>query len=113
MATKLTKREAVRAFRAVVAALDERLGYDGELIAQVEGAGYEPVRQGQDRERWFAGPVLCRDFEGWSSATAWSVVWEDGEYEWVHLDAVHTATEGAGVFAEPYNGFALSLYPQD
>jgi len=90
MTTKsLTKAQATAAYRRICKALGETPHTD-------------VVEQGM---RWPAGPVLCRDFEGWYSTTRWAVVWEEGPYEWPcnRIDD--------RVFVEAINGFALGLYP--
>jgi hypothetical protein len=54
---------------------------------------------------------------GWGSGATAQVVWEEGPYEWA-MDASggEDATTRAvldnlaGIHAEPYNGFILSLY---
>lgn len=89
----LTKAQALRAYRAICADL-----------GQTPQA--EPVEQGGGS--WPSGPVLCRDFEGWSTTTRWAVVWEEGPYEW---PLTTSPLARKGVFTEPVNGWALGLYP--
>lgn len=103
----LSDAKALEAFHAIVAVLDTKLGYDGELVARTKDA--TPTEQGTGDPQWFQGPVLCRGFEGMVTSSSWAVVWEDGEYEWVHLDALFRSGV-AGVEWGPHNGFALSLY---
>jgi hypothetical protein len=105
---KLTEKQALRAFHAVVKVLDERLAYDGKLVEATKDA--TPTEQGTGDQQWYAGPVLCRNFEGWSSATDWAIVWEGGDYEWAYMEAVSDAVTALGFWCEPYNTFALSLY---
>jgi hypothetical protein len=102
----LTERQALAAFHSIVRALDTKLGYEGQLIEATKDA--TPTRQGLNDPQWYRGPVLCRNFEGWSTTTDWAVVWEDGEYEWVYL-SLQKSVSGE-VFVEPVNGFALGLY---
>jgi hypothetical protein len=90
----LTKTQAMAAYRKVC----KQLGTTPHP---------EPVTQGADSAAWAAGPVLCRDFEGWSSTTHWAIVWE-GDYDWPHR--MWEQFIGTKVFAEPINGYSLGLY---
>ena len=80
-----------------------------------------PVRQGTNDPAWGEGPVLCRDFELWSSTTAWAIVWEGGPYDWPQLFPGGGTDEeyglrwpevklAANVWTEAITGYALGLY---
>jgi len=90
----ITKAQAMAAYRKVC----KKLG-----VTPADRS----VRQGQDSDLWSAGPVLCEDFEGWSSTTHWAIVWE-GDYEWPQR--MWEMFIGTAVFAEPINGYSLGLY---
>jgi hypothetical protein len=107
-----TKAQALKAYRAVCAALGE-----------------SPVNTvfEQDGTRWPNGPVLVKDFQMWGSPTAWAVVWESGTYDWPQgltggydeadwLMMEHGRTPAArpplelhGLFLEPINGWAVAI----
>jgi hypothetical protein len=114
----LTEEQAVAAYTALVTGLSRNYGYDGEggeplvahpIVAQTAAGG-----------DWPDGPVLCRNYEGWTSTTDWAVIWEGGPYDWsMYLDGGIEEEFGArlqaielpdGVWAEPINGFAVGLY---
>lgn len=98
--TELTETEAMAAYRAICAELGRP-------------AADHPVRQGEGDPAWYTGPVLCRDFEGWHSTTAWAVVWEGG-HDWAYALSTRLINDGPvpGVGVDAYNSFALSLYPE-
>lgn len=105
-APKLTPTQASKAFVAIVGAMEKSLGYEpGELTGPGAPDGKVVVHE-QGGGQWPDGPVLCRN---WEDRDGWAIVWEGGDYDWPHL--MWPAAQAAGVFAEPYNGFALSLYP--
>lgn len=73
------------------------------------------------------GPDVVAD---WGHGADYTIVWEEGPHEWtqifcelnagydlngevwgVYMKAVKTPVKG--VFLEPANGYALSIYPQD
>jgi hypothetical protein len=110
----LTEKQAMAAYKAIVAGLEKQRGYaKGELLHE------EVVRQGGGAT-WPSKPVLVRDFEGWSTDTAWAICWEEGPYEWVHyLDGGIEEEFGfelvpvsvpAGIHTEPVMSFVLGLY---
>lgn len=90
----LTQQHAEDAYAAIVQAFGEQ---PHSLV----------VRQGGDW--WPEGPVLCENFEGWTTFTRWAIVWEGGPFEWVHHVPRDVVPDN--VFIEPINGFALGLYP--
>lgn len=112
--TVLTEEQAMEAYRAVVAYLATTWAYDDlqphEEVVEQGGASWPP------------GPVLCRNFEGWSSDTAWAIVWESGDYEWAYLAAcggraelgleVKPVTLPDGVQCDAFNSYTMSLYPE-
>lgn len=77
------------------------------------GAGYTP-------------PVLVRDWDwmGTGHAARWSIVWEEGPFEWAHLFPhggieeefgfkIEDVSERmpSGVFAEPITSWAVAVWP--
>lgn len=104
MATKLSKAKQERALRIVAAWLGPRMGYDG------------PAPTGRDAAWHAAGPELNPTWD-WSGEPTPTILLEGGPYDWaveVTGDPAVVAAMGkAGVFAEPYAGYALSLYPAD
>jgi hypothetical protein len=112
MADQLTISEARTAFVAVVEQLEKSLGYEpGELSGPSKSIqSGRPIVYEQGQGRWPSAPVLVRDFE--ERRGRYAIVWEIGE-DWAMRGSVHQAAAAAGVYAEAYSGWALSLYPQD
>lgn len=95
----LTKRQAVKAYNALVAALGE-----------VPQAG--TFRQGEGA--WPSAPVLVENYGSWSTTSRWAIVWEEGPFEWALRPGWDQDVRDAipdGVFAEPIESFSLGLYP--
>ena len=106
-APNLTPSQARAAFVAIVTGLEQKLGYQpGELTGPGAPDGKVVIHQQGDGPAWPSTPVLCRN---WEDRGGWAIVWEGGDYDWPHLG--WPLAHEAGVHAEPYNGFALSLYP--
>ncbi|MBC8090836.1 MAG: hypothetical protein H7Y15_02640 [Pseudonocardia sp.] len=93
----LTQAKATAAYRALLKQYKAHAVTAHPVVEQ--GAG-----------PWPSDPVLCRNFESWSSTTRWAVVWEEGPYEWALDAAEHSEKFPVGVFVEPINGYALGLY---
>lgn len=93
----LTQAEAMIAYRRICRAL-------GETPANA------PVEQGDGSQAWYAGPVLCRDYESWSTASRWAIVWEGGTEDWA-IRMADRLIHDPKVFAEPIQSFSLGLYP--
>lgn len=102
MARKLTQKQMDTALAAVAAYLGPRMGYDG------------PTPTGQRASHNGEGPQLIEDWD-WPGNPTPSILLEGGPYDWA-LDVTTDPTfarkmQTAGVFAEPYAGWALCLYP--
>ena len=122
---KLTEEQALAAYEALVTGLARNYGHDPEelLGPQRAAATGELVVRRQGGLSWPDGPVLCADFEGWSTTSDWAVVWEGGPHDWTMYVPHGGRTEDfgltvgpidlPGVFCEPVNGFALALYPAE
>lgn len=105
-APNLTPSQARKAFAAIVSGLESKLGYEpGQLTGPSSPDGQVVIHE-QGAGQWPSAPVLCRN---WEDRGGWAIVWEGGDDDWPHLGWPLAAA--AGVHAEPYNGFALSLYP--
>lgn len=97
MGKQLTKRQAVKAYNAIVASLADL------DVTPIAGT----FRQGEGR--WPSAPILVEDYGSWTTTTRWAIVWEEGPYEWV--DLVKRDSVPDGVFVEPVESFSLGLYP--
>lgn len=69
------------------------------------------------------GPTLNMEWDWPSSGPTPTILWEGGPYDWAMLFPhggraefgfkVKEVTLPKGIFAEPYSGWALCLYPDD
>lgn len=101
MSDKLTNAQQDKALAIVAKWLGPKMGYDG------------PAPTGVEAQRNAEGPVLVRDWDWPESGATPTILLEGGPYEW-SIDAgaeCREAMSAIGVFCEPYNGFALCLYP--
>lgn len=88
---KVTKRQAEQALAQVKRLARTKYGYTDDELAKSD-------------------LTLRMDFD-WGSEPTPTIVWEGGEYEWALAWAWEVKVPG--VFAEPYAGWALSLYPDN
>ncbi len=95
---KVTKAQAEKALREVARQLSAKRG------------GY-PVPTGPDAAYHGDGPELRMDWN-WSGTPTPTILLESSAFsEWTfEIDTVKVGAV-AGVFAEPYSSYALSLYP--
>jgi hypothetical protein len=97
-AKKLSVSKQDKALALVAGWLGPRMGYDG------------PAPTGREEAYRAQGPMLEREWDGRPA-----VILEGGPYDW----AIEAGSELAdqfsaiGVFAEPYSGWALCLYPAE
>ncbi len=92
MARRVTKTQANKALAQIKAHARDRYGY---------------TREEFDRN----GPSLVMDWDWPDSGPTPTILWEGGEYDWAV--AWSHVVQVPGVFAEPYAGYALSLYRDD
>lgn len=96
---ELTQEQAEAALAQVAAWLGRR-GYGGP--------NGEPAPTGRDAAYRAEGPMLVMDWD-WPSRPTPTVILEGGPYDWA-IEAAWSI-DVPGVFAEPYSGWALCLYP--
>ena len=53
-------------------------------------------------------PTLIKDWD-WIGAPGWTIVWEEGPYDW----AIGTGLRNDTYWTEPYAGWALCVWPRD
>lgn len=94
---KVTREQAEKALREVARQLTEMNGF--------------PVLTGRDAAHHGDGPELRMDWN-WSGTPTPTILLESSSFpEWTfEIDTVKVGAV-AGVFAEPYSSYALSLYP--
>jgi hypothetical protein len=100
---KLTKKQQEQALGLVAAWLGPRMGYDG------------PAPTGPDASARALGPNLAPDWDWPSSGPTPTLLLEGGPFDWAVDASLDDDLVGElkkiGVFAEPYAGYALCLYP--
>lgn len=99
---QLTEKQQDKALAVIAGWLGPQMGYDG------------PAPTGEHAANHAEGPMLRRDWD-WPSEPTPTILLEGGPYDWaveVSLDddVVRTLRK-IGVFAEPWAGYALCLYP--
>lgn len=102
---KVTKAQQRVALAAVAEWLGPRMGYDG------------PAPTGDEAAAHAEGPVLVPEWDWPSGGPTPTIILEGGPYDWaVEVagdEAVLAKTRAAGLFIEPYAGYALCLYRDD
>jgi len=72
---------------------------------------FGPAPTGSDAAQHALGPELVMDWS-WPSEPTPTILLEGGPYDWA-IEAAYAVKMPHGVFAEPYAGYALCLYPDN
>lgn len=98
---RLTRDQQDKALRLVAAWLGPQMGYAG------------PAPTGREASDRAEGPWLHREWDWPSEGPTPTILLEGGPHDWA-LEAgwqLRSDFAAIGVFAEPYAGWALCLYP--
>lgn len=108
MSKKLSASKQAKAL-AVIAEWMGRIGYGTEPG--------KPAPTGKDAAWRGLGPMLVPDWDWPTNGPTPTILLEGGPESWAYRatgdSAVHAAFTKLGIFAEPYAGYALCLYPAD
>lgn len=102
MTAPLSARKQHQALNIVAKWLGPRMGHEG------------PAPTGTDAAYSAEGPMLNPIWD-WPGEPTPTILLEGGPYDWAYEVSMHEDTlpefAAIGVFAEPYAGYALCLYP--